>query len=49
MPRGEGSKTLTIGGPAPDFDLHVAGTGDRATLGGYAGQWLGLVFLRHVW
>ncbi len=49
MPRSEGSTTLTIGEPAPDFDLPVAGTNERAALRDFAGRWLFLVFLRHTW
>ena len=49
MPRAKGSTTLAIGNPAPDFDVPIAGTDTRATLRGFAGQWLCLVFVRHVW
>ena len=49
MPRAKGSTTLTIGDPAPDFHVHVAGTGKRTELQDFADGWLYLVFLRHVW
>ncbi len=49
MPRSQGSTTLAIDDPAPDFDVHVAGTSERARLSDYAGGWLYLVFQRHVW
>lgn len=49
MPRAKGSTTLTVGDPAPDFDVHVAGTGTRTALQDYAGRWLCLVFVRHIW
>jgi len=49
MPRSQGSTTLAVGEPAPDFDVHVAGTGERTVLQDFAGRWLYLVFLRHVW
>lgn len=49
MPRAKGSTTLTVGDPAPDFDVHIAGTSEHAALQDYAGRWLYLVFLRHVW
>ena len=49
MPRTRGSTTLTAGDPAPDFDVPIAGTDDRTTLRDYAGRWLCLVFVRHVW
>ena len=49
MPRSQGSTTLASGDPAPDFDLPVAGTDERAALRDFAGRWLFLVFLRHTW
>lgn len=49
MPRSEGSTTLAVGERAPDFDVDVAGTGKRTELQDFAGRWLYLVFLRHVW
>ena len=49
MPRAKGSTTLAIGEPAPDFDVHVAGTGKLTSLQDYAGRWLCLVFVRHIW
>ncbi len=49
MPRKQGSSTLEPGDPAPDFALPVAGSNVRAELRDFAGQWLLLVFLRHVW
>lgn len=49
MPRAKGSTTLAIGDPAPDFHVHVAGTGKRTVLQDFADRWLYLVFLRHVW
>ncbi|MCY4114198.1 MAG: hypothetical protein OXG33_09725 [Chloroflexi bacterium] len=49
MPRSQGSTTLAVGEHAPDFDVHVAGTGERTELQDFADGWLYLVFLRHVW
>ena len=49
MPRAEGSTTFATGDRAPEFDVPVAGTGERATLRDYAGGWLCLVFVRHTW
>ncbi len=49
MPRAEGSTTFALGDPAPDFDVPVARTDERATLRDYAGGWLCLVFVRHTW
>lgn len=49
MPRAEGSTTFATGDRAPAFDVPVAGTDERVTLGDYAGRWLCLVFLRHTW
>ena len=49
MPRAKGSTTLAVGGPAPEFDAHIAGTGERTALQDFAGRWLYLVFVRHVW
>ena len=49
MPRAKGSTTLAVGDPAPEFDAHVAGTGMCTELQDFAGRWLYLVFVRHIW
>jgi len=49
MPREQGSSGLGPGDPAPEFNLPVAGAGVCTELQDFAGQWLLLVFLRHVW
>ncbi len=49
MPREQGSSTLAAGDAAPDFTVPVAGSDERAELRDFNGQWLLLVFLRHVW